>query len=115
MQTTKSSPPRHLMRSTILSAFLFSLLALPTLLHAQGGTLSGTVICGDTNTPARFARVFLKPVSLDPSIRDNYIQQMLESQRSLQRVYGTTNVTPAPPPQQTQAQRDEITRNATTR
>ena len=45
------------MRRTILSAFLFSLLALPTLLHAQGGTLSGTVICGDTNTPARFARV----------------------------------------------------------
>ena len=66
-----------------LAALLFSLLALPSVLCSQdtsdgvlvqpgklqgetvtvaSGIVTGKILCADTNTPARFSRVFLKPV-----------------------------------------------------
>lgn len=38
--------------------------------YVVGSTLTGHVICGDTNAPARFARVFLKSTAPDHAIDD---------------------------------------------
>jgi hypothetical protein len=92
---------RHSLRSNLFTtAGLLAALAVNTLAQQQtpyvvGATVTGHVICADTNAPARFAKVLLKSTEPDHTGEDF----MKSLQKNMEKAAAKGGeATPAPPP-----------------
>jgi hypothetical protein len=99
---------RHFARPALVLSIVLFTLATPLLTqqtpYVTGGTVSGRVICADTNAPARFAKVLLK--STAPSHAGEEFMKSIED--SVQKSAAKNGGTPPAPKPQTEEQKKAI-------
>ena len=78
--------------------------------YVVGSTLTGHVICGDTNAPARFAKVFLKSTAGDHT-GDDFMKNLEERMQKAAAKNGTSAKPVAPPTEEQRRARSMAARS----